>query len=157
MQTVVFSIKRTQPPFRGPNEIFFLADLATGRDHQLTTGKRAERTKHDFRCPICRSAIGQTSCSICPLRRQLTFPFCVVPLFELPIENNKHPNFEWRQQRRGVDSFVLWGYRLWVHCLNNFVADCRYFHYQMSWNCYSFKFICQDFSEEDEWCNKSHE
>ena len=23
MQTVVFSIKRTQPPFRGPNEIFF--------------------------------------------------------------------------------------------------------------------------------------
>ena len=34
------------------------ADLATGRERQLTTGKRAERTKHDFRRPICRSAIG---------------------------------------------------------------------------------------------------
>ena len=35
-------------------------------------------------------------------------PSCnVVPLFELPIENNKHPNFEWTEGRRGVDSFVL--------------------------------------------------
>ena len=84
-------------------------------------------------------------------------PCNVVPMFELPIENNKHPNFELREQRRGVDSFVLWGYRLWALCLNYFVADCRYSHYQMSWNCYSFKFICQDFSEEDEWYNKSHE
>ena len=33
--------------------------LATGRERQLATGKRAERTKHDFRCLICRSAIGQ--------------------------------------------------------------------------------------------------
>ena len=43
---------------------------------QLTTGKRAERIKHDFRCSICRSAIGQASCLICTRRRQLTFPFC---------------------------------------------------------------------------------
>ena len=35
-------------------------------------------------------------------------PQCnVVPLFELPIENNKYPNFEWRGEGRGVDSFVL--------------------------------------------------
>ena len=28
-------------------------------------------------------------------------------MFELPIENNKHPNFEWRGEGRGADSFVL--------------------------------------------------
>ena len=27
-------------------------------------------------------------------------------MFELPLENNKHPNFEWRGQGRGVDSYV---------------------------------------------------
>ena len=32
--------------------------------------------KHDFRCPICLSAIAQTSCLICALHCQLTFPFC---------------------------------------------------------------------------------
>ena len=52
------------------------AGLATGRERQLTTGKRAERTKHDFRCSIYRSAIGQASCLICARSRQLTFPFC---------------------------------------------------------------------------------
>ena len=30
-------------------------------------------------------------------------PCNVVPLFKLPIENNKHLSFEWRGQRRGVD------------------------------------------------------
>ena len=34
-----------------------MADLATELERQLTTGKRAERTKHDFRCvpnlPLC--------------------------------------------------------------------------------------------------------
>ena len=50
----------------------------------------------------------------------------VVPLFNLPLENKKHPNFEWRGQGRGVDSYVLWGYPIWVQCLNNFVADCRF-------------------------------
>ena len=40
-------------------------------------------------------------------------------MFELPIENNKHPNFEWRGQGRSVDSFVLRSY-----LLNNLVADC---------------------------------
>ena len=35
------------------------------------------------------------------------FPPCnVVPLFELPLENKKHPNFEWRGQGRGVNSYV---------------------------------------------------
>ena len=39
------------------------------------------------------------------------FPPCnVVPLFEPPIENNKHPNFEWRGEEKGVDSFVLRSY-----------------------------------------------
>ena len=57
------------------------ADLAIERERHLTTmGKRAERTKLDFRCPICRSAIGQASCLICARRRQpgrqLTFHFC---------------------------------------------------------------------------------
>ena len=52
------------------------ADLATGRERQLTTGKRAERTKDDFRCSICRSATGQASCLIFARRRQLMFPFC---------------------------------------------------------------------------------
>ena len=50
----------------------------------------------------------------------------VVPIFELPIGTNKHPNFEWRRQGRGADSFVLRSYPIWVQCLNNFVADCRY-------------------------------
>ena len=34
-------------------------------------------------------------------------PYNVVPLFELPLENKKHSNFEWRGQGWGVDSFVL--------------------------------------------------
>ena len=33
-------------------------------------------------------------------------PCNVVPLFELPLENKKHPNFEWKGQGRGVDSHV---------------------------------------------------
>ena len=51
-------------------------DLATERERHLTTGKRAERTKLDSQCLICRSATGQASCLICAHRRQLTFPFC---------------------------------------------------------------------------------
>ena len=46
------------------------------------------------------------------------------PMFDQPIENNKHCKFEWRGQGRGVDSFVLRSYPIWVQCLNNFVADC---------------------------------
>ena len=45
-------------------------------------------------------------------------------LFEVPIEDNKHPNFEWRGREWSVDSFILWGYLIWVWCLNNFVANC---------------------------------
>ena len=54
----------------------YWADLATEWERHLTTGKRAERTKLDFRCPIYHSAIGQASYLICARRRQLTFPFC---------------------------------------------------------------------------------
>ena len=49
------------------------------------------------------------------------FPPCnIVPMFKLPIENNKLPNFEWRGQGRAR---ILWSYPIWVQCLNNFVAD----------------------------------
>ena len=54
----------------------YFSGLATERERHLTTGKRAEKTRLDFWCPICRSAIGQASCLICAHRRQLTFPFC---------------------------------------------------------------------------------
>ena len=54
----------------------YYADLATERERYLTTGKRAETTKLDFRCPLCRSATGQASCLICGRRCQQTFPFC---------------------------------------------------------------------------------
>ena len=57
-------------------------------------------------------------------------PCSVVPMFELPVENNKHPNFEWRGQGRGADSIVLWSYPIWVQCLTNFVAGCRCVMYQ---------------------------
>ena len=50
------------------NTVSKYADLATELGRQLTRGKRAERTKHKFRCPICRSAIGQASCLICARR-----------------------------------------------------------------------------------------
>ena len=70
---VIFDPKPPEKRFlhiqRALTLVIYYADLATGRERQLTTGKRAERTKHDFRCPICRSAIGQASCLICPRRR----------------------------------------------------------------------------------------
>ena len=47
-----------------------------------------------------------------------------VPLFELPAENNKHPNFVWRGGGRVVHSFVLWNDPIWAQSLNNSVADC---------------------------------
>ena len=59
-----------------------LADLATGQERQLTKGKRAERTKHDFRCPICRSPIGQASCLICAAASSIDVP---VLLLNQPI------------------------------------------------------------------------
>ena len=37
----------------------------------------------------------------------LTCNINVVLMFELPIENNKHLNFEQRGQGRGADNFVL--------------------------------------------------
>ena len=52
----------------------------------------------------------------------LPLPSCnvaIVLLFELPGENNKHPNFEWRGRERGVDWFVLWSYPIHYNCFNN--------------------------------------
>ena len=67
--------------------------LATERERHSTTGKRVERTKLDFRCPICRSAIGQASCLICVSRSQLKFPFCcqisLVPWIRRVLKSNK--------------------------------------------------------------------
>ena len=51
----------------------------------------------------------------------LPLPSCnvtVVPLFELPIENNKHPNFEWRRGGRGVYHFALQSYAIRVQLLS---------------------------------------
>ena len=45
--------------------------------------------------------------------------------------NNKHPNFEWRGQGRGADSFVLWSHPIRAQCLNNFVTDCRYISHRL--------------------------
>ena len=53
-------------------------DLDTEREHLLTTGKRAERTKRVFRCVICRPVIGQATCLICARCRQVTFPVCFI-------------------------------------------------------------------------------
>ena len=50
---------------------------------------------------------------------------CCAAVRAIPLENNKHLNFEWRGQGRGVDSFVLRSYPISVQSLNNFVADCR--------------------------------
>ena len=69
---VVLTVKRIAPSrimFGMVKANFsYQADLATGRERQLTTGKRAERTKHDFRFSSYRSAIGQASCLICARR-----------------------------------------------------------------------------------------
>ena len=55
----------------------------------MTTGKRAERTKHDFRCSICRTAIGQWSSQLFDLRAPSSSD---VPVLLL--------NRELKQQRR---------------------------------------------------------
>ena len=59
-----------------PVLVSIIADLATEQERHLTTGTRADRTKRDFRCPICRTAIGQASCLTCARSRQVTSPFC---------------------------------------------------------------------------------
>ena len=43
------------------------------------------------------------------------FRYIIIIIYEVPTmfqlpENNKHPNFEWRRQGRGADSFVLLSY-----------------------------------------------
>ena len=52
------------------------SDLATEQESQLATEKAREKDQMRLRFPICRSAIGQTSCLICACRRKLRFPFC---------------------------------------------------------------------------------
>ena len=59
-----------------PVLVSIIADLATEQERHLTTGTRADRTKRDFRCSICRTAIGQASCLTCARSRQVTSPFC---------------------------------------------------------------------------------
>ena len=59
----VFIIKFKECPPQNNITYFFSGtrpgdDLAKGRERQLATEKRAERTKHDFRSLICLSVIG---------------------------------------------------------------------------------------------------
>ena len=47
----------------------------------------------------------------------------VVLLFELRVEDNEHPNFEWR----GGGGMTMVEVTLFEYnCLNNFVLDCRF-------------------------------
>ena len=90
------------------------ADLATGRELRLTTGKRAERTKHDFRCPICCSAIGQVSCLIFARRgrgRLCSHPLPTPSLFSLvtslcsvPAWSEHEERVKWRSTKNWKDS-----------------------------------------------------
>ena len=47
---------------------------------------------------------------------------CVELLFELPVESNKHRNFEWRGH--GQDRYILFCSPKLL-CLNNFIPDCK--------------------------------
>ena len=69
-----------------------------------------KRVKYSFSSPIPSMQCCATVWATCTYRQ----------------EHNKHPNFEWTGQGRGVDSFVLWSYPI---CLNNCVANC-------SWACF---------------------
>ena len=72
----------SRPPYK--------ADLATGRERQLTTGKRAERTKHDFQCSIYRSVIGQAwPTQLFDLRAPLSADVPVL-LLNQPIESQNN-------------------------------------------------------------------
>ena len=54
-----------------------------------------------------------------------SLPCNVVQEFELPVGNNKHPNFEWRGKGRSADNFFSKVTPIWGQGLNNFVADYR--------------------------------
>ena len=56
--------------------IIIVCDLATGRERQLTTGKRAERTKHDFR--------PETNLPLCHWSSQL-FDLCAPSTNDVPV------------------------------------------------------------------------
>ena len=51
-----------------------------------------------------------------------SLPCNVVLMFKLPIENNKHLNFEWWSQGRGADSFVLRSYPIVSTILSQIVG-----------------------------------
>ena len=52
-------------------------------------------------------------------------PCNVVMLFELPVENNKHPNFEWRGEGQGCGFFVLRTYPIILRTMSQ--QFCRWF------------------------------
>ena len=60
-----------------------------------------------------------------------------MPLFELPIEENKHSNYEWSGQGRGVDSFALWSYHIWVQLSRQFCRRLVIIHFVLS------LYVCQ--------------
>ena len=73
-------------PFQTPTtQADILSDLATERERQFRTGKRAKKTDHDFRCPICRSAVGQVEFSIAPA----VVTVVTLSLFNLPIQDKQ--------------------------------------------------------------------
>ena len=72
-----FACTSTSPP----------TPLPRGRACLMSAGKNV----------LSPTKLVQTLCSKGPFGRLTTSSPCsVVPLFELPVENNKHPNFEWR-------------------------------------------------------------
>ena len=72
-----FACTSTSPP----------TPLPRGRACLMSAGKNV----------LSPTKLVQTLCSEGPFGRLTTSSPCsVAPLFELPVENNKHPNFEWR-------------------------------------------------------------
>ena len=84
--------------FPGPISVCSFACISTS--HLMSAGKNV----------LSPTKLVQTLYRKGPFGRLTTSSPCnVVPLFELPVENNKHPNFEWRG-----------GGGLWIekNCLN---------------------------------------
>ena len=75
----------------------------------MTTGKRGERTKFDFRCAICSSAIGQANCLICARSRQFNRGKFLSDLNQLPWANvdlYSDPNEMWHVWKEMFLGFV---------------------------------------------------
>ena len=67
------------------------------------------------------------SCCIDFKRRKYSFS-SPIPSVQCCATNTPTPQLwmEWGGEGRGAGCFVLWSYPIWVQCLNNFVADCRF-------------------------------